>query len=113
MHQSKSKLLCLICLALSATASAQQTAVHPELGAVNQPTSHFLYKVGALKNTVLIVYVTSDFYDLYVWEKEALIEPLFIAEHAKSSTLATIALRDAKSGKTVGTYTPKTGISML
>ena len=50
---------------------------------------------------------------LYIWEKEAMIETLYTSEHGKYPALTTFALRDAVNGKTVGTYTQKTGISML
>ncbi len=113
MRPFTSSLLCFICLAASGVAGAQAPAIRAEPTPANAPVSHFLYKLGAIKGNVLTVYVTSDFYDLYVWEKEAVIEPVFTAEHAKSATLTTIALRDAKTGKTVGTYLPKTGVSML
>lgn len=113
MHLSKTVLLCLFTLAVSPGVMAQQPAAQAETSPASASLSRFFFKVGAHKGTVLVVYVTADFLDLYIWEKEALMEPLFKAEHAKSPALTTIALRDAKSGKTVGTYAPKAGVSML
>ena len=113
MHPSKIALLCLLPFAVSTSAMAQQPATQAEPTSVSSPLSRLFFKLGAHKGTVLVVYVTADFLDLYIWEKEALMEPLFESEHAKSAALTTIALRDAKSGKTVGTYAPKTGVSML
>ena len=113
MRLSKPVLLCLLPFAAATPAYAQQPAAQAEAPPTSASLSRFFFKVGAHKGTVLVVYVTADFQDLYVWEKEALMEPLFKAEHGKSAALTTIALRDAKSGKTVGTYTPKTGVSML
>jgi hypothetical protein len=75
--------------------------------------NQFFYRLGALKNAVLIVYVNSNFYDLYIWEKEQLLQPIFDAQLASHPALTTIAIRDAKTGKTVGTYNPKTGAAML
>lgn len=95
----------------SAAAQAQQPATEPK--AVNTPHPRFYYKLGAVKGAVLTVYVTGEFYELYIWEKEALLAPVFAESQAKNKLLATIALRDAKSGKTVGTYSPKDGLSLL
>lgn len=113
MRPSKIVLLCLLPFTATHPAMAQQPAGPAEQPPASASLSRFFFKVGAHKGTVLVVYVTADFLDLYIWEKEALMEPLFKAEHAKSATLTTIALRDAKSGKTVGTYAPKAGVSML
>ncbi len=99
--------LLMLALLGPAVAQAQQPA------AVNAPVARFYYKTGAVKGTVLTVYVTGEFYDLYIWEKEALLAPVFADSLAKNKLLATMALRDARTGKTVGTYTPKDGLSML
>lgn len=88
---------------------AQQVNNEPEPVQAGQ----LFYKLGAFKSTVMIVYVHSNFYDLYIWEKEQLLQPIFEQQHAKHTTLTTIAIRDAKTGKTVGTYSPKTGAVML
>ncbi|HWR96329.1 MAG TPA: hypothetical protein VN248_06340 [Arenimonas sp.] len=113
MRPSKIALLCLLPFAATPPVMAQQPAAPAEQPPASASLSRFFFKVGAHKGTVLVVYVTADFLDLYIWEKDALMEPLFKAEHAKSAALTTIALRDAKSGKTVGTYAPKAGVSML
>lgn len=113
MRLTKFALLCLLPIAASPLASAQQSVQQAEPASASASLSRFFYKIGANKGTVLVVYVTADFLDLYIWEKEELMKPLFEAEQAKSAALTTVALRDAKSGKTVGTYTPKTGVSML
>ncbi len=104
-------LLLAIALSGAAPTQAQQSPAEPK--AVNTPYPRFYYKLGAVKGAVLTVYVTGDFYDLYIWEKEALLAPVFAESQARHKLLATIALRDAKSGKTVGTYSPKDGLSML
>ncbi|GAB3004130.1 hypothetical protein GCM10010960_17550 [Arenimonas maotaiensis] len=103
----------LLALALLApgAAQAQQSAAEPK--SVNSPYPRFYYKLGTVKGAVLTVYVTGEFYELYIWEKETLLAPVFAESQAKNKLLATIALRDAKSGKTVGTYSPKDGLSML
>ncbi len=103
----------LLTLALfgPAAVQAQQSAAEPK--SVNSVQARFYYKTGTVKGAVLTVYVTGEFYDLYIWEKEALLAPVFTDSQAKHKLLATIALRDAKSGKTVGTYSPKDGLSML
>lgn len=114
MRLTKIALFCLLPIAATPLAYAQQPAQQIEPGSsASASLSRFFYKIGAHKGTVLVVYVTADFLDLYIWEKEELMQPLFEAEQAKSAALTTVALRDAKSGKTVGTYTPKTGVSML
>jgi hypothetical protein len=113
MPLKKILLLCLLPFACAPLAFAQQAAPTNEQANANSPHSRFFFKVGAHKGTVLVVYVTADFQELYIWEKEALMEPLFKSEQAKTPALTTLALRDAKSGKTIGTYAPKAGVSML
>ena len=113
MPLKKILLLCLLPFAGAPLAVAQQAAPTNEQANANSPHSRFFFKIGAHKGTVLVVYVTADFQELYIWEKEALMEPLFKTEHDKTPALTTLALRDAKSGKTIGTYAPKTGVSML
>ncbi|WP_297799044.1 hypothetical protein [Arenimonas sp. GDDSR-1] len=102
-----------IALALLLYASAEAAPTAAEPAAVNITQGRFYYKVGAAKATVLIVYVTDDFYGLYIWEKEALLSPVFEEHHAKNPALSTIAVRDAKTGKTVGTFAPKAGLNLL
>jgi hypothetical protein len=113
MPLNKIFLFCLLAFAGAPLAVAQQPAPANEQANANSPHSRFFFKVGAHKGTVLVIYVTADFQELYVWEKEALMEPLFKSEQVKTPTLTTLALRDAKTGKTIGTYAPKTGVSML
>jgi hypothetical protein len=93
----------------SSAVNAQQVNNAPEPVQAGQ----FFYKLGTFKSTVLIVYVNSNFYDLYIWEKEQLLQPIFEQQLAVHAALTTIAIRDAKTGKTVGTYSPKTGAAML
>ena len=109
------KFVCIFVLLTfnAAAMAAEPTAAANETVTVNAPIGHFFYKLGPRNSTVQVVYVSAEFMQMYFWEKEAMIEPLFISEHKKYPALTTLALRDAISGKTVGTYTPKAGISML
>ena len=102
-----------LALALFGCSAAQAQQPAADAKAANSPYPRFYYKLGSAKGAVLTVYVTGEFYELYIWEKEALLAPVFAEGQSKNKLLATIALRDAKSGKTVGTYSPKDGLSML
>lgn len=107
----------------STNKTAQHVVKEPVKAPATEPTketkpttpnnAYFYYKVGAIKNTVLIVYVSHDFYELYIWEKEQLLQPVFEENQKEHPSINTIALKDAKSGKTVGTYSPKDGVLML
>lgn len=84
-----------------------------ETKTITHSNTQFFYKVGAIKNTVLMVYVSSDFYELFIWEKEQLLQPVFEENQTEHPSINTIALKDAKTGKTVGTFSPKEGVLML
>ena len=108
-----SKYIALSFLMLSQSTMAQQTNDTTENIQTTTQFKQFFYKTGAFKSTVLIVYVNVNFYDLYIWEKEALLKPVYNEQHSLYPTLTTLAIRDAKTGKTVGTFSLKDGIVML
>lgn len=113
MFIKSTQYIALSCLLLSQITMAQQTISMPENKKTETQFNQFFYRTGAFKSTVLIVYVNVNFYDLYIWEKEALLKPVYDEQHSLHPTLTTLAIRDAKTGKTVGTFSLKDGVVML